>query len=215
MSWLRSIISPLCWKCRRNQLKSLSHKIIGPIFSWILKVLVMGFGFFCCINVFFLILIAFDKNSEEAGPNGLIHRKVEDLIFNKVNGQNNLFEGADKKVSRTRFLFVSYALTSPLLNHLVLEDQLFLVDVNEKIKEHNPELGIYWGKVTRTNIVTALSLIRNVFDCDTDTESLLLTSPQHEGPGAPPGHLQDSGQGCHPASRPQDSLQGGEGDGGR
>ena len=97
-----------------------------------------------------------------------------------MNGQNNLFEvkyylpktcysyiryiilfqGADKKVARTRFLFVSYALTSPLLNHLVLEDQLFLVDVNEKMKEHNPELGIYWGKVTRTNIVTALSLIR-------------------------------------------------------
>ena len=40
-------------------------------------------------------------------------------------------------------------------------------------------------------------------------------SPQYEGLGAPPGHLQDPGQGCHPASRPQDSLQGGEGDGGR
>ena len=70
------------------------------------------------------------------------------------------FQGADKSVSRTRFLFVSYALTSPLLNHLALEDQLFLVDVNQKIREHNPEIDIYWGKVTRTNIVTALSLIR-------------------------------------------------------
>ena len=107
------------------------------------------------------------------------------------------FQGADKSVSRTRFLFVSYALTSPLLNHLALEDQLFLVDVNQKIREHNPEIDIYWGKVTRTNIVTALSLIRhgkilslnlkvyqiscrNVFDCDTDTESLLLTSGERD-----------------------------------
>ena len=28
----------------------------------------------------------------QAGPNGLVHRKVEDLIYNKVNGQDNLFE---------------------------------------------------------------------------------------------------------------------------
>ena len=31
-------------------------------------------------------------SGEEAGPNGLVHRKVEDLIYNKVNGQDNLFE---------------------------------------------------------------------------------------------------------------------------
>ena len=31
-------------------------------------------------------------SGEESGPNGLVHRKLEDLIYNKVNGQDDLFE---------------------------------------------------------------------------------------------------------------------------
>lgn len=55
---------------------------------------------------------------------------------------------------------MSYAKTSALADHLSLEDQLFLVNVNQKLREHNPALDIYWGRVTRTNILAALALIR-------------------------------------------------------
>ena len=55
---------------------------------------------------------------------------------------------------------MSYAKISALVDHISLEDQLFLVNVNQKVREHNPGLDIYWGRVTRTNILTALALIR-------------------------------------------------------
>ena len=31
-------------------------------------------------------------SGDESGPNGIVHRKLEDLIYNKVNGQDDLFE---------------------------------------------------------------------------------------------------------------------------
>lgn len=32
------------------------------------------------------------SDDEESGPNGLVHRKLEDIVYNKVHGNGNLFE---------------------------------------------------------------------------------------------------------------------------
>ena len=49
----------------------------------------------------FLVRIEADSlgftSGDESGPNGLVHRKLEDLIYNKVNGQDDLFEVTQPK----------------------------------------------------------------------------------------------------------------------
>ena len=57
------------------------------------------------------------------------------------------------------------------------DEEIFLIDVNQKLREHNPDKMDVRGlsDVTRTVVVTALSLVRNVFQCDTQTDSLLLS----------------------------------------
>ena len=56
-------------------------------------------------------------------------------------------------------------------------EEIFFIDVNKKLREHNPDKMTVRGlsDVSRTVVVTALSLVRNVFQCDTQTDSLLLS----------------------------------------
>ena len=155
----------------------------GPLGFWILRFVLLGIIGFCCVNVVFMLLIFLDdksSNDDLSASDGLIHRKLEDIVFNQVHGQAELFGEVQKKIARTKFLFLSYAQRSTLMEHLLLEDRLFVLDVNKKIRDHNPDLDMYWGKITRTNIVTALSLIRNVFDCHTDDDSLLMSAEERE-----------------------------------
>ena len=52
-----------------------------------------------------------------------------------------------------------------------------LIDVNKKLREHSPDKMDVRGlrDVSRTVVVTALSLVRNVFQCHSQTDSLLLS----------------------------------------
>ena len=166
---------------RRTMLRKQTY--FGPLCFWIWRFLLLGIIIFCCINVVFMLLIFLDNknsNDDRTASDGLIHRKLEDIVYNQVYGQAELFGDVQKKIARTKFLFVSYAQRSTFIEHLSLEDKLFVLDVNKKIRDHNPDLDIYWSKVSRTNIVTALSLIRNVFDCDTDDDSLLISPEERE-----------------------------------
>ena len=145
-----------------RNLKILSNPFVGPLCHWLWRFLLLGIVIFLITNLIFIVVVFIDKpeDDDEMGPNGIVHRKLEDIIFNKVNGQEDLFEEIHKKVARTKFLIVSYSKQSSLVQHLGLEDTIFMVDINQKIKDHNPSLDIYWGKVSRTNTATALSLIR-------------------------------------------------------
>ena len=57
------------------------------------------------------------------------------------------------------------------------DKEIFLIDVNQKLREHSPDKMDVRGlvDVSRTVVVTALSLLRNVWQCDSQTESLLLS----------------------------------------
>ena len=70
---------------------------------------------------------------------------------------------------------VTYAKDSLLVDVIGRDEEIFLLDVNRKLAEHSPELALYWRRASRTSLVTALSVVRNVFHCDTETDSLLLT----------------------------------------
>ena len=57
------------------------------------------------------------------------------------------------------------------------DEEIFLIDVNKKLREHSPDTMDVRGlrDVSRTVVVTALSLVRNVFQCESQTDSLLLS----------------------------------------
>ena len=57
------------------------------------------------------------------------------------------------------------------------DEEIFLIDVNQKLREHSPDKMDVKGlsDVSRTVVVTTLSLMRNVFQCDSQTDSLLLS----------------------------------------
>ena len=57
------------------------------------------------------------------------------------------------------------------------DEEIFFIDVNRKLREHCPDKMDVKGlsDVSRTVVVTTLSLMRNVFQCDSQTDSLLLS----------------------------------------
>ena len=92
-----------------------------------------------------------------------------------MNYQN--VQETNERLGRTNFLFLTYSNQSLLMDLIARDEEIFLVDVNQKLREHNPDKMDVRGlsDVTRTVVVTALSLVRNVFQCDTQTDSLLLS----------------------------------------
>ena len=156
------MVSIDCGVLRRVRgIKTLNNPVMGPLCYWLWRFILLGVIIFVVTNLIFIAVVLINKpEDEDLGPNGIVHRKLEDIIFNKVNGQEDLFDDIHKKITRTKFLIVSYSEQSSLVQHMGLQDTIFMVDINQKIKDHNPSLDIYWGKVSRTNIATALSLIR-------------------------------------------------------
>ena len=148
---------------RRKNPQILNHSVLGPFCYWIWRLLLLVLVLFCLLNLIIIVAVLFERKAEEDeenGPNGIVHRKLEDIIFNKVHGESDLFADVQEKVARTKFLILSYSRHSLLADQIGLEDKIFMINVNEKVRDHNPSLDIYWGSVSRTNIATALSLIR-------------------------------------------------------
>ena len=156
----------------------LNKPSLGPWSFWFCRLFLISFTTFCVVNILFVALVLVDNKrffgifllinfmiylfSDEVGkgPNGLVHRKLEDMVYNQVHGEQNLFEDVQKKVIRKKFLFISYSNNSLFLDQISNQEQIFMVNVNQKVRKHDPSLDIYWGKVTRTNLLVALSLIR-------------------------------------------------------
>lgn len=65
---------------------------------------------------------------------------------------------------------MTYSQDSLLLDLIARDEEIFLVDVNKKLAEHSPDLLLYWSRVTRTSLLTALSLIRE--------EQITLITPE-------------------------------------
>ena len=89
---------------------------------------------------------------------------------------NNVQE-TNSRLGRTNFLFLTYSNQSLLMDLIARDEEIFFIDVNRKLREHSPDKMDVKGlsDVSRTVVVTALSLMRNVFQCDSQTDSLLLS----------------------------------------
>ena len=55
---------------------------------------------------------------------------------------------------------MTYSEDSLLVDLVSRDEQVFFLDVNKKLSEHNSELRLYWARASRTSLLTALSLIR-------------------------------------------------------
>ena len=80
---------------------------------------------------------------------------------------------------RNRLLVLSYSTHSPVPARLAANPALFLLNVNARLaetKQRGLELG--WTTPGRTATLATLSLVRNVFDCEKENSSALLSKAE-------------------------------------
>ena len=80
---------------------------------------------------------------------------------------------------RTRLLILPYSAHSPVPVRLAAHPALFLLNVNARLaetKQRGLELG--WTAPGRAATLATLSLVRNVFDCDKENSSALLSKAE-------------------------------------
>ena len=119
------------------------------------------------------------SRSSVAASDRVIHGHLQDFIHQEVYGEQPLFS-IKNKLPRNRILIISYSPASRIAVEVTRNQKVFSVNVNSKLEEvDSPSLKLTWAKKpTSAAILSSLNLIRNVFDCDRENSSKLLSKEE-------------------------------------
>ena len=124
-------------------------------------------------------MIFHSLRSSVAASEKVINGHLQDFIHQEVYGEQPLFP-TKNKLPRNRFLIISYSSASRVAVEVTRNAKVFSVNVNAKLEEaDSPSLKLNWSKKpTSAAILSSLNLIRNVFDCDRENSSKLLSKEE-------------------------------------
>ena len=122
------------------------------------------------------------SRSSVAASDKVINGQLQDFIHQEVYGEQPLFP-IKNKLPRNRILIISYSTASRVAVEVTRNKKLFSVNVNKKLEEaDSPSLRLTWSKkATSAAVLSSLNLIRNVFDCDRENSSKLLSKEERVG----------------------------------
>ena len=122
------------------------------------------------------------SRSSVAASDKVINGQLQDFIHQEVYGEQPLFP-IKNKLPRNRILIISYSTASRVAVEVTRNKKLFSVNVNKKLEEaDSPSLRLTWSKKpTSAAVLSSLNLIRNVFDCDRENSSKLLSKEERVG----------------------------------
>ena len=167
---------------------------LGSLCYWVWRVFFMIILVSCSCSLLLLLLLYIGQKSNN---DNLVHKSLEDLIHREVYGEEPLFK-VKNKVPRNRILIISYSKTSRLTVEVSQNRAVFFANINEKLEEteiDNLKLDSS-RKPSGAAVVSALNLVRNVFDCERENSSKLLVGEERRrcraapwravGPSSPP-----------------------------
>lgn len=78
---------------RRNKM-ILKTTFLGPLCYWAWRIFLISIITFCGVNLIFVIFLLLERkvpSEQPDSPGGLVQRRLEEIVFNKVHQEEELF----------------------------------------------------------------------------------------------------------------------------